>query len=101
VSDTQLASVLRRFADPGDAARELVAEARANGGNDNITVVVVDVVDDDDKAAEASAALAADPGLVIPSDVGNVAGGVDSGPDGRSGRRGRSAPGGWRARRRP
>ena len=43
-----MASMLRRLTDPGDAARELVAEARARGGNDNITVVVVDVVDDGD-----------------------------------------------------
>ena len=61
VSDSQIASILRRLADPEEAARELVAEARAHGGNDNITVVVVDVVDDDDQAAQASAALAAEP----------------------------------------
>jgi PPM family protein phosphatase len=60
VSDNQIASILRRLADPDEAAKELVAEARAHGGNDNITVVVVDVVDDDDRAGRASAALAVD-----------------------------------------
>jgi protein phosphatase len=70
VSDSQLASVLRRLADPDSAAKELVAQARAHGGNDNITVVIVDVVDDDDRAVAASAALADDPGLVIPSEIG-------------------------------
>jgi serine/threonine protein phosphatase PrpC len=39
VTDAQIASVLRRLVDPGDAARELVAEAKRRGGNDNITVV--------------------------------------------------------------
>jgi protein phosphatase len=42
------------------AAQDLVEQARANGGNDNITVVVVDVVDDDGRANAASAALAQD-----------------------------------------
>ena len=68
VSDGRVASVLRRLADPEEAARELVAEARANGGSDNITVVVVDVVDDDE-AARTTDALAAEPGLVIPQDL--------------------------------
>src|SRR5438309_6117180 len=36
VSDDRIASVLRRLADPDDAARELVRLAKANGGNDNI-----------------------------------------------------------------
>ena len=67
VNDGQVASVLRRIADPQAAARELVSEARDRGGADNITVVIVDVVDDDDLAKTASVALAADPGLVIPS----------------------------------
>src|SRR3954451_21415837 len=58
VPDTQLASLLRRRAEPGEAAAELVQMARENGGHDNITVVVIDVVDDDDKAEAASAALA-------------------------------------------
>jgi protein phosphatase len=47
VSDDRIASVLRRLADPEEAARELVHAALAGGGNDNITVVVVDVVDGD------------------------------------------------------
>ena len=57
VSEAQIGSLLRRLADPGEAARELVNAAKANGGHDNITVVVVDVVDDDDRSELASAAL--------------------------------------------
>ena len=60
-TDDQIASILRRLADPDDAAKELVRQAKANGGNDNITVVIIDVVDDDDRAGTASAALAAEP----------------------------------------
>src|SRR5439155_65557 len=37
---------------------ELVSQARAHGGSDNITAVVVDVTDDDGRAEQASAALA-------------------------------------------
>jgi PPM family protein phosphatase len=100
VTDAEMASILRRIADPQEAAKELVRAAMTNGGNDNITVVVVDVVDDDDKAAVASAALAADPGLVIPSEVGKGAAGPEEGGDGRSRRiRRRDHPaGGPRAR---
>ncbi len=61
VTDDQIASVLRRLANPTEAAQELVARARAAGGSDNITVVVVDVVDDDDRARTASEALADEP----------------------------------------
>jgi protein phosphatase len=59
VEDDRIAAVLRRLADPEDAAHELVSLANQHGGRDNVSVVVVDVVDDDDRAASASAALAA------------------------------------------
>jgi PPM family protein phosphatase len=58
VTDAQMASVLRRLADPQEACAELVRMAKDNGGSDNITVVLVDVVDDDDRAEQASTALA-------------------------------------------
>jgi protein phosphatase len=58
VADDQIGSTLRRLADPNEAAKDLVAQARANGGNDNITAVVIDVTDDESRAEEASAALA-------------------------------------------
>ena len=58
VGDDQLASILRGLEDPSDAARELVAQAREHGGNDNITVVVVDV--DHDAKPVADPALAAE-----------------------------------------
>jgi len=59
VSDEQIAAVLRRLADPTQAATELVARARAAGGSDNITVVVVNIVDDDDRSLTASEAIGA------------------------------------------
>jgi protein phosphatase len=61
VPDNQIASILRRRAEPSEAAKELVDLAKSNGGADNITVVIVDVVDDDDRAVAASAALADEP----------------------------------------
>jgi protein phosphatase len=60
LTDDQIASVLRRLADPDEAARELISRARASGGADNVTVVIIDVVDDDGRARTASAALAGD-----------------------------------------
>jgi PPM family protein phosphatase len=60
VSNDRIAATLRQLSDPHEAASELVRQARAHGGNDNITVVVVDVVDDGGRAERASAALAED-----------------------------------------
>jgi len=49
--DDHIASLLNRLADPGEAAKELVEEAKRRGGNDNITVVVVDVEDPEKETA--------------------------------------------------
>jgi protein phosphatase len=56
VSEDQIAAVLRRLADPSDAAHELVRLANEAGGRDNITVLVVDIVDDPGHAAIAPGA---------------------------------------------
>ena len=61
VSLDQMTAVLRRLADPQEAADELVRLANAGGGRDNITVVVLDVVDDGGVAHAASDALAGEP----------------------------------------
>ena len=50
-----IASVLRRLADPEEAAAELVRLANEGGGRDNISVVVVDVVDADTDVGRAPA----------------------------------------------
>ena len=44
LTDDQIAAVLRRLADPQEAANELVRLANESGGRDNITVVVVDII---------------------------------------------------------
>ena len=61
IDEDRMTSVLRRLADPGEAASELVRLALEHGGRDNITVVVLDVVDDDGRAEKASAVVAATP----------------------------------------
>lgn len=58
VSSEQMGAVLRRLADPSEAAAELVRLANESGGRDNITVVIVDVTDDGGRAEAASAILA-------------------------------------------
>jgi protein phosphatase len=57
----QIAATMRRLADPGDVADDLVRQANEHGGRDNVTCVVVDVTDDGDRAGLASAALADEP----------------------------------------
>ncbi|MEO1060858.1 MAG: Stp1/IreP family PP2C-type Ser/Thr phosphatase [Actinomycetota bacterium] len=59
LADPQVMATLRRLADPGEAARELVRLANERGGRDNITVVVVDALADDDEAVAAAAPVAA------------------------------------------
>jgi serine/threonine protein phosphatase PrpC len=46
VDENRLAAILRKLADPTDAARELVRLANEGGGRDNISAVIVDVLDD-------------------------------------------------------
>lgn len=60
VTADQIASVLRRLADPTEAADELVRLANEAGGRDNITVVLVEVVDDDGRSLKAAEALEAE-----------------------------------------
>ena len=84
VSLEQMSAVLRRLADPDEAAQELVRLANEGGGRDNITVVVVDVVDDGGRAAAASALLAdqeskLDSGLPPTGDGDSDADGIDAG----------------------
>lgn len=55
VADSQIASLARRFSDPEELTRLLIAQANKNRGADNITVVVVDVEKpDEDAVVEAS-----------------------------------------------
>jgi serine/threonine protein phosphatase PrpC len=94
VPEPAIASVLRRLADPADAAEELVRQALEGGGRDNITVVVVDVVDDGGRAAAASAALGVDGEPTRQSAVVPTPGGAYTDVDdyGAAGRRRRRVP---------
>jgi len=80
VSSDQMASVLRRLADPDEAAAELVRLANEHGGRDNITVVIVDVTNDGGRALTASAALADEPTTAV-AFAPPVATGADAGGD--------------------
>ena len=87
VTEEAIAATLNRFPDPQEAARDLVAQAKANGGNDNITVVVIDVVEDDDASRKASAALALESSVArkAPTLEVEVSGGPDGKPPARRG----------------
>jgi PPM family protein phosphatase len=75
VGADQISSVLRRLADPEEAANELVRLANESGGRDNITVVIVDVLDDGGVAEAASAAIADEPsGLAAGAAASDLAG---------------------------
>ncbi len=67
LSDDHIASLLRRLADPQEAARELVEEAKRRGGNDNITAVVVEVVEADERPAAVEDATTAIPAAEEPA----------------------------------
>lgn len=64
VDTNRMSGVLRRLADPDEAAAELVRLANEHGGRDNITVVIVEVTDDGGAAKAASDALAHDTATV-------------------------------------
>jgi PPM family protein phosphatase len=54
VDSNQIAGILRRYADPDEACRDLIRVALASGSKDNISAVVVDVQSDGDAALHAS-----------------------------------------------
>ncbi|MDQ2728475.1 MAG: Stp1/IreP family PP2C-type Ser/Thr phosphatase [Actinomycetota bacterium] len=83
VSDDQIASVLRRLGDPDEAARQLVEEAKAKGGADNITVVIVDVTGDGVAGDGATAAAPSDQTVGVAGGAIPQPGGLDqvTGPD--------------------
>ncbi|MEE9415531.1 MAG: Stp1/IreP family PP2C-type Ser/Thr phosphatase [Acidimicrobiales bacterium] len=80
VSEDDIAEILRSYSNVDNAAAELVAQANAHGGRDNITVMIVDVVDpasaesteepaandNDEEADDASTEVADDSGDELP-----------------------------------
>lgn len=78
LTSDELAEVLSRVPDPGEAAQQLVEIANEHGGSDNITVVVVDVLVGEDTPPRASVitplgARAGSPLLVGPASVAGAA----------------------------
>jgi PPM family protein phosphatase len=57
VDANQIAGILRRYADPNEACRDLIRVALASGSKDNISAVVIDVQSDGDAALHASQQL--------------------------------------------
>ena len=78
--DEHITSLLRRFADPGEAAKELVEEAKRRGGNDNITVVVVDVEDPDQATAVGAAVPETEGAGLAPAAAGEASAPEDANP---------------------
>jgi protein phosphatase len=77
LSDDHIAAILGQQADPEDAAKELVTEAKFRGGNDNVTVIVVDAIDPE-AALDTTRALAIeDAGGRDMSDGGDRANGAE------------------------
>jgi PPM family protein phosphatase len=68
---SEMADVLARVADPGDAARQLVDVANEHGGADNITVVVIDVLVGEEGAASASVVTPIGAGAGAPLVISN------------------------------
>ncbi len=60
VNNEEIAALLQRSPDPGQAATQLVELARAHGGSDNVSVVVVDVVGTGGTSVPPSPAAAVD-----------------------------------------
>jgi protein phosphatase len=78
LTSDEMAEVLSRVRDPGEAAQELVEIANEHGGSDNITVVVVDVLVGEDTPPDASVitplgARAGSPLLVGPASAAGAA----------------------------
>jgi PPM family protein phosphatase len=93
LTSDEMAEVLSRVRDPGEAAQELVEAANEHGGSDNITVVVVDVLVGEDTPPDASVitplgARAGSPLLVGPASATGAAfgPGTAAGPGTASGK---------------
>ena len=106
LTNDELAEVLSRVPDPGEAAHQLVEIANEHGGSDNITVVVVDVLVGEDTPAHASVitplgARAGSPLLVGPGSESDGAAGPNGGAASRQAGVRRLRPGNAVGLRRP